>query len=161
MRRYHCPKCDVYASALYGSTAIHAPCGTVMNPVVYTRLRSPAYLQQMASAVQTAELFCAYARSIGAKFATLDEMEVTPTQAEQLDAWWREHTQGGTRTARLQPRCNCDASCGENRYHDRGEPGCRYHCPDCLAGVPTEKSDSLTVHARLNGTRPVCKRIHG
>jgi mannose-6-phosphate isomerase len=24
-------------------------------------------------------------------------------------------------------RCNCDASCGENRYHDLGEPGCRYH----------------------------------
>ena len=23
-------------------------------------------------------------------------------------------------------RCNCDASCGENRYHDRGSPGCRY-----------------------------------
>lgn len=21
-------------------------------------------------------------------------------------------------------RCNCDASCGENRYHDRGSPGC-------------------------------------
>jgi len=23
-------------------------------------------------------------------------------------------------------RCNCDASCGENRYHDLGSPGCRY-----------------------------------
>lgn len=23
-------------------------------------------------------------------------------------------------------RCNCDASCGENRYHDVGEPGCRF-----------------------------------
>lgn len=23
-------------------------------------------------------------------------------------------------------RCNCDASCGENRYHDVGDPGCRY-----------------------------------
>lgn len=23
-------------------------------------------------------------------------------------------------------RCNCDASCGENRYHDVGDPGCRF-----------------------------------
>lgn len=23
-------------------------------------------------------------------------------------------------------RCNCDASCGENRYHDLGSRGCRY-----------------------------------
>jgi len=23
-------------------------------------------------------------------------------------------------------RCNCDASCGENRYHDVGSPGCRF-----------------------------------
>jgi mannose-6-phosphate isomerase len=23
-------------------------------------------------------------------------------------------------------RCNCDASCGENRYHDVGSPGCLY-----------------------------------
>lgn len=23
-------------------------------------------------------------------------------------------------------RCNCDASCGENRYHDVGSPGCIY-----------------------------------
>lgn len=23
-------------------------------------------------------------------------------------------------------RCNCDASCGENRYHDAGDPGCRF-----------------------------------
>ena len=23
-------------------------------------------------------------------------------------------------------RCNCDASCGENRYHDVGEAGCRF-----------------------------------
>ena len=24
-------------------------------------------------------------------------------------------------------RCNCDASCGENRYHDKGTSGCQYH----------------------------------
>lgn len=23
-------------------------------------------------------------------------------------------------------RCNCDASCGENRYHNVGEAGCRF-----------------------------------
>jgi hypothetical protein len=23
-------------------------------------------------------------------------------------------------------RCNCDASCGENRYHTKGDPGCMY-----------------------------------
>ena len=23
-------------------------------------------------------------------------------------------------------RCNCDASCGENRYHDAGDHGCRF-----------------------------------
>lgn len=26
----------------------------------------------------------------------------------------------------MAERCNCDASCGENRYHDLGSPGCRY-----------------------------------
>lgn len=26
-------------------------------------------------------------------------------------------------------RCNCDASCGENRYHDKGSLGCRYYKP--------------------------------
>lgn len=29
----------------------------------------------------------------------------------------------------MTERCNCDASCGENRYHDLGEPGCRHHDP--------------------------------
>jgi hypothetical protein len=24
-------------------------------------------------------------------------------------------------------RCNCDASCGENRYHDVGDPECRFN----------------------------------
>lgn len=27
-------------------------------------------------------------------------------------------------------RCNCDASCGENRYHDAGDPGCRFSGDD-------------------------------
>lgn len=27
-------------------------------------------------------------------------------------------------------RCNCDASCGENRYHNAGEPGCRFSGDD-------------------------------
>ena len=27
-------------------------------------------------------------------------------------------------------RCNCDASCGENRYHDAGDPGCRFTSDD-------------------------------
>ena len=27
-------------------------------------------------------------------------------------------------------RCNCDASCGENRYHDLGSPGCIYREPE-------------------------------
>lgn len=26
----------------------------------------------------------------------------------------------------MAERCNCDASCGENRYHDTGDPGCRF-----------------------------------
>jgi len=26
----------------------------------------------------------------------------------------------------MAERCNCDASCGENRYHDAGDPGCRF-----------------------------------
>lgn len=26
----------------------------------------------------------------------------------------------------MNERCNCDASCGENRYHDLGTPGCRW-----------------------------------
>lgn len=26
----------------------------------------------------------------------------------------------------MTERCNCDASCGENRYHDLGSRGCRY-----------------------------------
>jgi hypothetical protein len=26
----------------------------------------------------------------------------------------------------MPERCNCDASCGENRYHDAGDPGCRF-----------------------------------
>lgn len=26
----------------------------------------------------------------------------------------------------LTTRCNCDASCGENRYHDVGDSGCRF-----------------------------------
>lgn len=26
----------------------------------------------------------------------------------------------------MKERCNCDASCGENRYHDVGDPGCRF-----------------------------------
>lgn len=26
----------------------------------------------------------------------------------------------------MTERCNCDASCGENRYHDAGDPGCRF-----------------------------------
>ena len=26
----------------------------------------------------------------------------------------------------MTERCNCDASCGENRYHDFGSAGCRY-----------------------------------
>lgn len=28
-----------------------------------------------------------------------------------------------TKTA---PRCNCGSSCGENRYHVRGSPGCMF-----------------------------------
>lgn len=27
-------------------------------------------------------------------------------------------------------RCNCDASCGENRYHDTGDSGCRFSNDD-------------------------------
>lgn len=27
---------------------------------------------------------------------------------------------------KMTTRCNCDASCGENRYHDVGDPGCRF-----------------------------------
>jgi hypothetical protein len=26
----------------------------------------------------------------------------------------------------MAERCNCDSSCGENRYHDAGDPGCRF-----------------------------------
>lgn len=26
----------------------------------------------------------------------------------------------------MAERCNCDASCGENRYHNAGDPGCRF-----------------------------------
>ena len=26
----------------------------------------------------------------------------------------------------MATRCNCDASCGENRYHDVGDSGCRF-----------------------------------
>ena len=26
----------------------------------------------------------------------------------------------------MTTRCDCDSSCGENRYHDVGDPGCRF-----------------------------------
>lgn len=29
----------------------------------------------------------------------------------------------------MTERCNCDASCGENRYHNKGDSGCRYEAP--------------------------------
>lgn len=27
----------------------------------------------------------------------------------------------------MAERCNCDASCGENRYHDLGDVGCKWY----------------------------------
>ena len=36
-------------------------------------------------------------------------------------------------------RCNCDASCGENRYHNKGEPGCRFR-PDHPASLYENES---------------------
>lgn len=30
----------------------------------------------------------------------------------------------------MAERCNCDASCGENRYHNAGDPGCRFSDDD-------------------------------
>ena len=30
----------------------------------------------------------------------------------------------------MPERCNCDASCGENRYHDAGSAGCRFSDDD-------------------------------
>ena len=43
-------------------------------------------------------------------------------------------------------RCNCDASCGENRYHDVGDPGCRFRTEaehDAYYGVNPKPEKSL------------------
>ena len=40
-------------------------------------------------------------------------------------------------------RCNCDASCGENRYHDRGDAGCVW------AEIPTDLWHMNISDARL------------
>lgn len=50
------------------------------------------------------------------------------------DLWHRSHAdaiyetrrRSSIKSHRPAERCNCDASCGENRYHDIGDPGCRF-----------------------------------
>jgi mannose-6-phosphate isomerase len=49
-------------------------------------------------------------------FATFSELR----QASILANAARKHKEY------LMMRCNCDASCGENRYHDVGSSGCRF-----------------------------------
>jgi mannose-6-phosphate isomerase-like protein (cupin superfamily) len=54
-------------------------------------------------------------------------------------------------------RCNCDASCGENRYHDVGSSGCRY--PDNEAyyreyPAMRPKTKKFTKKEVLSCTRP-------
>jgi mannose-6-phosphate isomerase-like protein (cupin superfamily) len=50
-------------------------------------------------------------------------MEYTPGYLLMCQQMRNEENMGKD----LKPeRCNCDASCGENRYHDVGSPGCLY-----------------------------------
>ena len=39
---------------------------------------------------------------------------------------WIQGTKRAIEEQRMATRCNCDASCGENRYHDVGSVGCRF-----------------------------------
>ena len=49
----------------------------------------------------------------------------------------------------MTDRCNCGASCGENRYHDLGEEGCRHRERELLyarAGLSDNEKQLVRHH---------------
>lgn len=52
----------------------------------------------------------------------------------------------------MAERCNCDASCGENRYHDAGDPGCRFADDEEYLAYWDRKRERSTMATKEKGT---------
>lgn len=57
------------------------------------------------------------------------DMKLPPLTKEALDRL-EKLGKDLMRRKNVATRCNCDASCGENRYHDVGDSGCRFRSED-------------------------------